>query len=271
MAPKIDVSKVKIQPKRYHFYNILLFLLGSLFPPLAVAARFGIGSDFWLNLLLTICGYIPGHVHNFYIQNVRNNKTNRRTPKWAQRYGLVDTSTIERHKKRSEWATRYDERNAHSTWEDQQLADGQVVGSTSSLSTDAPVRPQQTGGEFWNPDTEEQYYNPDPSNGASSKRWHYPANFQDASIPEPAKKKKASKKDRFARTEDAYSMNDDSSRRRKKKKRSSRPSAPEDTGSTYSRASTADAPEAAEGMYGNSGARRPAASTNDDDLFRHEF
>lgn len=26
----------------------------------AVAARFGIGRDFWLNLLLTICGYIPG-------------------------------------------------------------------------------------------------------------------------------------------------------------------------------------------------------------------
>lgn len=26
----------------------------------AVAARFGIGKDFWLNLLLTICGYIPG-------------------------------------------------------------------------------------------------------------------------------------------------------------------------------------------------------------------
>ena len=29
---------------------------------LAVAARFGIGKDFWLNLLLTICGYIPGKV-----------------------------------------------------------------------------------------------------------------------------------------------------------------------------------------------------------------
>ena len=27
---------------------------------IAVAARFGIGGDFWLNLLLTICGYIPG-------------------------------------------------------------------------------------------------------------------------------------------------------------------------------------------------------------------
>ena len=26
----------------------------------AVAARFGIGRDFWTNLVLTLCGYIPG-------------------------------------------------------------------------------------------------------------------------------------------------------------------------------------------------------------------
>ena len=88
---------------------------------------------------------------------------------------------------------------------------------------------------------------------------------------EPAKKKKSSKKDRFARTEDAYSVSEDTSRRRKKKKRSSRPSMPEDSGSTYSRASTAEGPEAAEGMYGSNGAGRPAASANDDDIFRHEF
>lgn len=65
-------------------YAVILFIMGTLFPPLgmylcnlvvndaivewsadhhlnaAVAARFGIGKDFWLNLLLTICGYIPG-------------------------------------------------------------------------------------------------------------------------------------------------------------------------------------------------------------------
>ena len=26
----------------------------------AVAARFGIGKDFWTNVVLTLCGYIPG-------------------------------------------------------------------------------------------------------------------------------------------------------------------------------------------------------------------
>jgi uncharacterized membrane protein YqaE (UPF0057 family) len=34
------------------------FTLTNLLP--AVAARFGIGSDFWLNLFLTLAGYIPG-------------------------------------------------------------------------------------------------------------------------------------------------------------------------------------------------------------------
>jgi uncharacterized membrane protein YqaE (UPF0057 family) len=34
------------------------FTLTHLLP--AVAARFGIGGDFWLNLFLTLAGYIPG-------------------------------------------------------------------------------------------------------------------------------------------------------------------------------------------------------------------
>lgn len=75
-------TKVDLTPRRHHGYAVLLFIMGTLFPPLgelplprpfpppkptltptpsaAVAARFGIGKDFWLNLLLTICGYIPG-------------------------------------------------------------------------------------------------------------------------------------------------------------------------------------------------------------------
>jgi uncharacterized membrane protein YqaE (UPF0057 family) len=72
-------GKLDLTPRRYHGYNVLLFILGTLFPPLgrstsipsttvihltlsttAVAARFGIGKDFWINLFLTICGYFPG-------------------------------------------------------------------------------------------------------------------------------------------------------------------------------------------------------------------
>lgn len=37
-------------------------ILGFLLPPLAVAVRFGIGRDFFINCVCTLCGYIPGHV-----------------------------------------------------------------------------------------------------------------------------------------------------------------------------------------------------------------
>lgn len=37
-------------------------LLGFFVPPLAVLARFGVGKDFFINILCTICGYFPGHV-----------------------------------------------------------------------------------------------------------------------------------------------------------------------------------------------------------------
>ncbi|KAI5122972.1 hypothetical protein M0805_006851 [Coniferiporia weirii] len=231
-------SKLDLKPKRHHGYSVLLFILGTLFPPLAVAARFGIGSDFWLNLLLTICGYIPGHVHNFYIQNVRNNKNNRRTPKWAQRYGLIDTTKIERNKKRSEWASRYNDRLPQSTLDGQEYEQGQVAPRGDR--PDSILGPEQrTGngqGQFWS-EEEERYYGRGNNGTAgrstgsldsgSSTRWRYPANFED-SLPsaDPAmeldggkKKKKKGKKDRWARTEDAYSLPDGERPRKRRTKR----------------------------------------------------
>jgi uncharacterized membrane protein YqaE (UPF0057 family) len=43
---------------RLSFHLTCHLILIHLFP--AVAARFGIGGDFWLNLVLTLAGYIPG-------------------------------------------------------------------------------------------------------------------------------------------------------------------------------------------------------------------
>ncbi|KAF7363450.1 hypothetical protein MSAN_01000800 [Mycena sanguinolenta] len=263
MAPK------KIKPKRYHGYAVLLFILGTLFPPLAVAARFGIGGDFWLNLLLTICGYIPGHGHNFYIQNIRNNKNHARTPKWAQRYGLVDTSEIKRKERKSQWQSRYNDRLPRSTLEGAAYAEGQDHASSVDLSSDGHQPPQGTqNGELWRQE-DEQYYN----EGAASSgggRWHYPANFDDAATPSKSskKKKKSDKKDRWARTEDAYSISEEQSQRKKKKKKS------KSSSSTYS-GSTTEFPEAAEGgLYGDHAP--PAQSTEmagqtTDDVFSHEF
>lgn len=269
-------TKVDLTPRRHHGYAVLLFIMGTLFPPLAVAARFGIGKDFWLNVLLTICGYIPGHVHNFYIQNIRNNKNHARTPKWAQRYGLVDTSTIERHQRRSQWATRYNDRLPNSTLEGQPYEEGQEHGSSIDIATaEGPgARPQrQPNGDLWRPE-DESYYAPE-SISSSSSRWRYPANFEDAALPSASKrgkKKKREKKDRWARTEDAYSISEENSQRRKskKKKKGSRSSAASDS----SRDSVTEFPEQAEGGLYDEGPKESKETperTTTEDVFEHQF
>lgn len=47
--------------------KILHIILAILLPPLGVALAFGIGKQFWINLLLTILGYIPGIIHALVI------------------------------------------------------------------------------------------------------------------------------------------------------------------------------------------------------------
>lgn len=42
-------------------------LLAILLPPLGVFLQVGIGLHFWLNILLTIFGYVPGIIHAVYI------------------------------------------------------------------------------------------------------------------------------------------------------------------------------------------------------------
>ncbi|KAI8989647.1 hypothetical protein BD414DRAFT_438731 [Trametes punicea] len=288
MVDRVRTTNIDLTPRRHHGYAVLLFIFGTLFPPLAVAARFGIGSDFWINVVLTICGYIPGHVHNFYIQNIRNNKNHRRTPKWIQKYGLVDTSEIKRKERRSQWANRYNERLPRSALEGIPYEEGQEGGSSIDLPSEeqgARTRPNGNGSEgYWDPREERYYGQNGDSNSvltAGSGRWRYPANFEDA-VPEPTRKKskkKKEKKDRWARTEDAYSVSESSTRRRKSKKKS-KAIVDEDT---YSRRSdsTTEFPEDPEGgLYGD---RRPAggldeedrgrdtARTTDDVIFNHEL
>ncbi|GGF81191.1 YqaE/Pmp3 family membrane protein [Alteromonas lipolytica] len=47
--------------------DILRILLSILLPPLGVFLQVGIGPQFWINILLTLLGYIPGIVHAVYI------------------------------------------------------------------------------------------------------------------------------------------------------------------------------------------------------------
>jgi uncharacterized membrane protein YqaE (UPF0057 family) len=40
---------------------------GTLLPPLGVFLQVGIGKHFWINILLTLLGYIPGIVHAVWV------------------------------------------------------------------------------------------------------------------------------------------------------------------------------------------------------------
>ena len=47
--------------------DLIRVLLAILLPPLGVFLQVGIGLHFWLNIVLTICGYVPGLVHAIWI------------------------------------------------------------------------------------------------------------------------------------------------------------------------------------------------------------
>ena len=47
--------------------DVLRILLAILLPPLGVFLQVGFGLHFWLNIVLTIFGYIPGIIHAVYV------------------------------------------------------------------------------------------------------------------------------------------------------------------------------------------------------------
>ena len=47
--------------------TLLEIILAIFLPPLAVGLRRGLSGPFWLNVLLTIIGWIPGVIHAFIV------------------------------------------------------------------------------------------------------------------------------------------------------------------------------------------------------------
>jgi uncharacterized membrane protein YqaE (UPF0057 family) len=47
--------------------DVLRVLLAIVLPPLGVFLQVGLGLQFWLNVLLTLLGYVPGIVHAVYV------------------------------------------------------------------------------------------------------------------------------------------------------------------------------------------------------------
>ncbi|KAH9218535.1 hypothetical protein DL95DRAFT_360196 [Leptodontidium sp. 2 PMI_412] len=51
-------------------FFIFLVLFAIIFPPVAVLMIAGCGPDFLINIILTLLGYFPGHLHAFYLIGV---------------------------------------------------------------------------------------------------------------------------------------------------------------------------------------------------------
>ncbi|MGO1751513.1 MULTISPECIES: YqaE/Pmp3 family membrane protein [Psychroflexus] len=47
--------------------SILRIIFAIILPPLGVFFTVGIGKSFWINILLTLLGFVPGIVHAIWV------------------------------------------------------------------------------------------------------------------------------------------------------------------------------------------------------------
>ncbi|NEP01699.1 MAG: YqaE/Pmp3 family membrane protein [Symploca sp. SIO2E9] len=47
--------------------DLIRILFAIFLPPVGVFLQVGFGTDFWINILLTLLGYIPGVVHAVWV------------------------------------------------------------------------------------------------------------------------------------------------------------------------------------------------------------
>jgi uncharacterized membrane protein YqaE (UPF0057 family) len=47
--------------------DLVRIILSLIIPPVGVFLQVGFGLQFWLNILLTLLGYIPGLVHAIWV------------------------------------------------------------------------------------------------------------------------------------------------------------------------------------------------------------
>ncbi|KAG7027999.1 Low temperature-induced protein [Cucurbita argyrosperma subsp. argyrosperma] len=54
-------------PKRMGSATFVEVLIAIFIPPLGVFLRYGIGVEFWIDLVLTFLGYLPGIIYAVYV------------------------------------------------------------------------------------------------------------------------------------------------------------------------------------------------------------
>jgi len=47
--------------------DLLKIILAVILPPLGVFFEVGLGKHFWINIILTLFGFIPGVIHAVYV------------------------------------------------------------------------------------------------------------------------------------------------------------------------------------------------------------
>ncbi|KAA3464104.1 salt stress-induced hydrophobic peptide ESI3 [Gossypium australe] len=47
--------------------TLIEVILAILLPPVGVFLRYGLGVEFWIDLVLTLVGYLPGIIYAIYI------------------------------------------------------------------------------------------------------------------------------------------------------------------------------------------------------------
>ncbi len=47
--------------------DVLRIIAAIILPPLGVFLQVGLGAHFWLNVLLTLLGFIPGVIHALWV------------------------------------------------------------------------------------------------------------------------------------------------------------------------------------------------------------
>jgi len=57
--------------------NLLRIILGILLPPLGVFLTVGVGPTLFINILLTVLGWIPGSIHALWVIVKKEENANR--------------------------------------------------------------------------------------------------------------------------------------------------------------------------------------------------
>ena len=65
MGRWLEILVARVQ--RLTLSDVPMILLAVLLPPLAVLIKVGFTAHFWINVVLTVLGYIPGQVHALWV------------------------------------------------------------------------------------------------------------------------------------------------------------------------------------------------------------